>query len=328
MGGEKFYAASTGNANASCPNITPQCPNSCDVFGYKYEGWAHYSVAFGPESTTPSLYEFVSDPTGVFNWFDNKELWYQRYASAASPGAWSCHNSDGWTQTPWLNGEGVPRGVLGRNLRYNLFEFNTGTVFYNEDKTPTMMTSGFGGKQHNPPIFKWTFWNSTDSAGSGGCHQQGGGVSVGDCDLCCVQDDPENGVCCGCELTILTNPCTNETTPVCGTVVTNCADGNLCTCADDHPCNTQFPPICPQYCCTTQTEGCNPLGTCNGPHCDPNNNNSGGGGLPLLDPNTPNVFEETNSEVTIRPIKSKNVSIAPGVCVNMLCPECDLYESC
>jgi hypothetical protein len=26
--------------------------------------------------------------------------------------------------------------------------------------------------------------------------------------------------------------------------------------------------------------------------------------------------------------KTKNVKIADGICVNMLCPECDLYESC
>ena len=326
MGGQAFYVSSTGyEPVATCPNISAACPNDCDLFGYVYEGWSHYSVPFGPETTTPSLYEdVVSDPTGVFNWYDNRELWYQRYASVYTPATvgnnYSCAQSDNWTESPWLAPEGVPRGILGRNLRYNLFEFNTSTVFFDEDGiTPTMMSFGFGGKQHNPPIFKWTFWQAPPGGG-GGCHQQGGGPGVGNCNECCV-DDPANGVCCTCPLEIYTNPCTGEEIPSCGLNSSPC---QTCPCEEDE-CGG---PICAVRCCEAIAEGCGSIGTCNGPHCDPDSNDSGGSGSPLLDPNTPNVFEQTNSEVTIRPIKSKNVSIAPGVCVNMLCPECDLYESC
>lgn len=331
MGGNAIYCAARGAYPIAkyFLGATPQC----DLYNFAIpEGWAHYNVPLKP--IFGETIGNVTDPTGNFNWFDNAELHYKRIQGTDL--RLRCPDDPSYSGPDRLStSDGVPRGILGRNLRYNLAEFNTGTVFYNPDGSPTMFVGGFGGFQHNPPIFKWQIWNTGVGGDGAPCTNPDLPGASDQCAPCCVPDpsaDPP--VCCA--------PCDPYEFNACGTTIKGCGGATvpcdkLCNCDPD--CTGYF---CVTYCCSIPVETCTSVGDCSGPHCDPGSN-SGGGQLNILTGNefgsdftpivnykgeditkTQNQYILTSTEQA----QTKNVQIAPGLCVNMLCPECNSYESC
>jgi hypothetical protein len=171
----------------------------------------------------------------------------------------------------WVRGlGGLPRGIFGRNLRYNLDKFRTATVFYHEQNGTLVQTMPFvnlNSKKHvSIPIVYVNGWYTQTLD----CTPQSGSLCVAD-----------GGVACGglgeCQTSL------------------NCS-GN--------------------------------------PDCPPAGGSASGANWYI---NTGLIA--TSEDFTIQPLqsiqppttnktKSKNVLIADGICVNMLCPECELYESC
>lgn len=164
---------------------------------------------------------------------------------------------------------GLPRGIFGRNLRYNLDKFRTATVFYHEQNGVLVQTMPFvdiDSKKHvGIPIVYVNGW-FTETVD---CTPQNSSLCSGDGVVCSGLGDCVNAL--GCQ-------------------------GN---------------------------DNCPPAG---GP---------GAGGNWYIDTG----LIGTSNDFTIQPLtsiqapttnktKSKNVLIADGICVNMLCPECELYESC
>lgn len=178
--------------------------------------------------------------------------------------------SEGTSFTEDLNQNGLPRGIFGRNLRYNLDKFRTATVFYHEENGQLVQTMPFVQLQYNAnhvsvPIIYLNGWyyppaECRDTSGER-CYGIGG-VQCGDLPPCTATPGCQGANCSGSGAGNASNWFIN--TGLIGT-------------SDDF---------------TTS------------------------GLLPSTQPPTTNKT------------KSKNVLIADGICVNMLCPECELYESC
>lgn len=308
-------------------NWTTSGPQACPILDFPSAGWSHYAWPLGdPYTRYPQeILGFVADPSGPFNWFDNKELNFQKSIIGI--------NQDGFTYDRICGGSS--RGILGRNLRYNLFEFNTSTVFFNNDGiTPTMFPNENPSFAHPPPLLRWGYWGQPGTGGgvAGGCIDTSAGIpSVGNCDACCVPD-PSNGVCCDCPSWEFTNECTGAVSKGCGTI-----QAVFDTCPD---CEGY---MCPQRRVAAEAaDPCVPNAECNDPTCG--DIQSGGASYtvpltnevipdgklaPMYDESGNSIFSNENRIVEYNlNVTSRSVQIAPGICVNMLCPECDSYERC
>jgi hypothetical protein len=170
------------------------------------------------------------------------------------------------TRNVAINGvsKGLPRGIFGRNLRYNLDKYRTATVFYHEENGVLVQTMPFvplGDKHVSVPVLYINGWFDSSAE------------------------------------------CTTSWGPQC------IGQGGPCSSAP--PCTAS--PGC---------FGCPGTGGGNGSNWFAN--------VGLI--GTSYDFTSTETAPLVQnPInnnKTKTVKIADGICVNMLCPECDLYESC
>jgi hypothetical protein len=165
---------------------------------------------------------------------------------------------------------GAPRGIFGRNLRYNLDKFRTATVFYHEENGTLVQTMPFielGSSKHvSVPIIYVNGWYQSEVE----CTPSLGNICIGLGDVSCGGSAP-------CQLT------------------PGCQGGPNCT----------------------GTGG----GNVNNWYIDT-------GLIGTSEDFTTSGFLPSVQAPTTNNTKTKNVKIANGICVNMLCPECDLYESC
>jgi hypothetical protein len=162
---------------------------------------------------------------------------------------------------------GAPRGIFGRNLRYNLDVFNSSTVFWHEENGSYVKTLKESDKVAVPIVY--VNWYSAQGS---------------DCYI--------NGAA------------------FCGQV-TDCAAGECCnTCSGGGG-----PSLCENN-GTDQTEWQISTGLISVSTMQPQTS-------PLL--NTGIYYYDQGAVIKQ---KTKTVKIEEGICVNMLCPDCDLYESC
>lgn len=175
---------------------------------------------------------------------------------------------------------GVPRGIFGRNLRYNLDQFRTASVFWHTDATSgltqTMKYTIPGENNVSIPINVMVGWFNPGSD----CY--GGGN--------------------GC---LTPGTCTNG----------NCSDFNPSVCLGSQGGESDY-------------ENCINSGSGSG---GPSNWSTDIGLIaPSLRP--AQTQQSVLASKTKTPInessKSKTVKIAEGICVNMMCPECNNYEIC
>lgn len=166
---------------------------------------------------------------------------------------------------------GTPRGIFGRNLRYNLDKFRTATVFYHEENGQLVQTMPFVPLQFNSnhvsvPIVYINGWYYP----SADCRDNTGERCL--------------GIGCACV----------------------CANAPACT----------VTPGCQGPDCTGTGSG------------NPQNWYVNTGLIGTSEDFTTSGFLPSTQAPIKDKTKSKNVLIADGICVNMLCPECELYESC
>lgn len=175
---------------------------------------------------------------------------------------------------------GIPRGILGRNLRYNLDSYRTYTVFYNRQETTQLNGSNQKSLSEAdstavPIIFvSGSYWSSECGIGVGGF--------------------------CGCN--------------------------NFCCCAE----------ACFDACSWygTANQDCNGtvIGTGGGGSGGSNEScDTGAAGAEwmqfyLVAPSTVTQIQPLTKMKTGE--KTKYVKLDEGLCVHMICPECNLYESC
>ena len=160
---------------------------------------------------------------------------------------------------------GAPRGIFGRNLRYNLDVFNSSTVFWHQENGQYVKTLKESDQVAVPIIYiNWYAASGSD------CYINGGA-------FCGQVVDCGQGECC--------NTCSGGTS-LCSNNGTDQTEWQIST------------GLISTSKTTSQTSG-------------------------LLN----NGIYYYNQGVEIKQ-KSKTVKIEEGICVNMLCPDCDLYESC
>lgn len=167
--------------------------------------------------------------------------------------------------------KGAPRGIFGRNLRYNLDEFRTASVFWHN--TPSGLTQ----------TMKYTELDGT-------LETNNANVSI-----------PINFI------NGWFNPASDcywaPSNSFCGNQSLDCGGGE---------CNVT-------------------LGSVGGAGGGAGGQDNWVGGVGLIAPSTKptqNQFATILNQTTSNYTTSKNVLIAEGICVNMLCPECNDYESC
>jgi|LakMenEpi03Aug12_release.lakeMendotaPanAssembly.Ray.scaffolds.fasta_scaffold01058_17 hypothetical protein len=162
---------------------------------------------------------------------------------------------------------GAPRGIFGRNLRYNLDVFNSSTVFWHQENGSYVKTLKESDKVAVPIVYvNWY------SALGSDCYVNGGAL-------------------CG--------------------LVTNCAQNECCN----------------------SCSGGGGISLCTGSGGDQNEWQISTGLISsslMQQPVSPllNAGVYSFNQGAVIKQKTKTVKIEEGICVNMLCPDCDLYESC
>ena len=216
--------------------------------------------------------------------FTEGQPWYDVYQLVIRPSFGTYElcatNNDGSDNGRFENlRNGIPRGILGRNLRYNLDSYRTYTVFYNRPNTtqlngPNQKSLSEAQNTAVPIVFvQGSHWVTSCGTYS-----------------CC-----ENGFCC-CDGSGCFDPCASPGA--------DCGGG------------------------TTPSPG----GGSDG-ESGPSVNSCSGG---PQDVPTVQYFLVAPSTVTqTQPLikiktgdNTKLVKIDEGLCVHMICPTCELYESC
>lgn len=222
------------------------------------------------------------------------------------------------------------RAVLGRNIRYSIDRFRISNMFWNEtvDSNGDVNVDDEGipylTRTINPtslenkglPIFIFVWWDtSSTNTPSEGCYDTDwDSTDPGPgCKVCCKYK-PEERRCCSCG-----NPVRD-----CGQDIWGCGqcmllgEDTLGICCRGNRIDACFED---EDKCALQ---------CGNEDNAPTNPNTGGGPSPF----TANTIafrrlQDSSPDSILSSIPNyKSVEISPGICVNMICPECYSYESC